>query len=179
MSLFTATLITAIVLLAFGVILFMDNPKVRDIAHSWPRSQNAAIVFMTIGGLWFLNHVFHLEKADFGDYKHYLMVGFAAVGVLSFKYLPDFLAVRGLGIIILLAAHEVLSSAYMQEPASRLWLVTFIYILIALTLYVGASPYRMRDFTNWLYDGHSRPKLLGGFLAIYGLILAGVAFNYS
>ena len=179
MTLFTATLGTAVVLLILGIVLFLDNPQVRKVAHSWPRSKNAAIAFMTIGGLWFLNHVFNLEKADFGDYKHYLMVGFAAVGILSFKYLPDFLAVRGLGIIILLAAREVLAAAYMQEPTSRLWLVTLIYILITLTLYVGASPYRMRDFTNWLYEGNSRAKVLGGFLGAYGLVLAGVAFNYS
>jgi hypothetical protein len=60
-----------------------------------------------------------------------------------------------------------------------LWLVGFTYLLLTLTLYVGASPYRMRDFNNWLFDGHNRPRLLGGFLSLYGLLLAGVAFNYS
>ena len=179
MSLFTATLITAVILLLLGIILIWNSQSVQKIAHSWPRSRNAAILFMTIGGIWFLNHVYNLEKADFGDYKHLLMVLFGAVGILSFKFLPDFLAVRGLGIILLLSASEVLKAAYMQDPASRLWLVSFIYVMLTLTLYVGASPYRMRDFNNWLFDSHNRPRLLGGFLSAYGLLLAGVAFNYS
>lgn len=179
MSLFTATLVTAVLLLLLGIILIWNSPIVQKYANLWPRSQNVAIVFMTIGGLWFLNHVFNLEKADFGDYKHLLMVIFAAVGILSFKFLPDFLAVRGLGIILLLYANEVLKAAYMQEPVTRLWLVSFIYVMLTVTLYVGASPYRMRDFNKWLFDSHNRPRLVGGFLSAYGLLLAGVAFNYS
>ena len=66
----------------------------------------------------------------------------------------------------------------MQEPQSRLFLVSFVYLMITLTLYVGASPYRMRDFNNWLFDSQNRPRLLGGLLGGYGLLLAGVAFNY-
>ena len=178
MSLFTATLITAGILMLLGVLLIWNSPQVQNTARGWPRSRRAAIILMGIGGAWFLYHVWHLKPADFGDYKLHLFIGFLAVGILSFFHLPDFLAVRGLGIVLLLSARELLAAAYMQEPQSRLLLVSFVYVVIVLTLYVGASPYRMRDFNNWLFESGNRPRVLGGFLGGYGLLLAGVAFNY-
>ncbi len=178
MNLFTATLVPAGLLMLLGVLLLWNSPQVQKVALGWPRSRKAAVILMSIGGAWFLWHVLQLKQADFGDYRNYLFAGFLAVGILSFFHLPDFLAVRGLGIILLLSANELLAAAYMQEPQSRLFLVSFVYLMITLTLYVGASPYRMRDFNNWLFDSQNRPRLLGGLLGGYGLLLAGVAFNY-
>ena len=179
MTLFTATLATAGVLLLVGMLLLWNSPAVQKFALGWPRSRRAAIILIGIAAAWFLSHVLQLKEADFGNYKNYLLAGFLAVAILSFFHLPDFLAVRGLGIILLLSARELLGAAYMQEPQSRLFLVTLVYVVITLTLYVGASPYRMRDFNSWLFDSGNRPRLLGGFLGAYGLLLAGVAFNYS
>lgn len=178
MSLFTATLVPAGLLMLLGVLLLWNSPQVQKVALGWPRSTKAAVILMGLGGAWFLWHVLQLKQADFGDYKNYLFAGFLAVGILSFFHLPDFLAVRGLGILLLLGARELLAAAYMQDPQSRLFLVGFVYVVIALTLYVGASPYRMRDFNNWLFESNNRPRLLGGLLGGYGLLLAGVAFNY-
>ena len=178
MSLYTATLSSAAVLLLIGVLLLWNSPALQKFAHSWPRSKGAAIVLMVLAGAWFLRHVSNLEDADFGKYKTLLFFGFLLVGLLSFWYLPDFLAVRGLGILLLLSAREILWAAYMQEPQSRLFLVSLVYVVIILTLYVGASPYRLRDFNNWLYESINRPRVLGGFLFAYGLLLAGVAHNY-
>src|SRR5690606_9150535 len=115
---------------------------------------------------------------DFGAYRHYLFLGFGVVAVLSFFHARDFLAVRGLAILILLAANVLLDAAYMQEPAGRLFLVSFVYLAIVAALYLGMSPFRMRDFFGWLFATDGRPKILGGVLLFYGLLLNIVAFTY-
>ena len=97
---------------------------------------------------------------------------------LSFKYLPDFLAVRGIATLVLFYAREALNAAFLQEPQSRLFLVSIVYVGIVAALYLAAWPYRLRDFLDWLYSVNLRPRVLGAALAGYGLLLGGVAVGY-
>src|SRR5690606_14972191 len=99
--------------------------------------------------------------------------------VLSFVYLPEFLAVRGLSILTLVGAWPLLMSAYGRyELPQRLFMVVVLYIAVSFALYLAASPFRLRDFFEWLYRTPQRSRVFGGVLALYGLILAGVAFTY-
>ncbi len=66
----------------------------------------------------------------------------------------------------------------MQLPQARLFLVTFVYVATVVSLILGATPYKLRDFFDLLYKVDSRPKRFGGLFAAYGLLLIGVAFTY-
>lgn len=178
MSLFTTTFIIGVLLVFAGSALAFRWQKAGPLLKVFPRSVKASYVTMGIGTLWFLYHILNLGLADFGQYRQYLLLGFAAVGLLSFKFAPDFLAVRGLCVIILLAADAILDSAFRQEPTSRLFLVTLTYLLIVIALWFGASPFRMRDFIDWLHKKSDYPKKVGFGILAYGLILLGVAFTY-
>lgn len=116
--------------------------------------------------------------ADFGQYKHLLFLLFLVTAVGSFFYVPDFLAVRGLSALALLVSGTLLDAAYMQAPQARLFLVTFVYLVIVLSLYLGASPYRLRDFFDWLYKKELRPRVAGGLMAAYGILLIGIGLTY-
>lgn len=179
MSLTVATLIPALLLLALGAALASGHSTVTAGLKAFPRSSSAAVVFFGAGALWFLKEVWHLSPADFGEYRTFLAIGFAAVALLSFKYVPDFLAVRGLAVLVLMGAMPLLGAAYMHyEHPQRLFMVSAVYIAIALAIYLGASPFRMRDFLEWLFQRPARGRVLGGVLAGYGLLLAIVAFTY-
>ena len=127
---------------------------------------------------WFVFELWHLGEADFGNHKNKLIIGFIAVSFLSYFYIPDFLAVRGLAAFLLLSADKLLDAAYMEEPQSRLFLVTFVYLLIMVCMYLGSLPYRLRDFLNWLYGTSLRSTAVALGCFIYGLLLVGVAFTY-
>jgi hypothetical protein len=179
MSLTLATLIPGILLLALGAGLLSGRSSVKASLQSLPRSSAATVVFFGAGSLWFLYRVWHLSAADFGNYRVILFVAFALIALLSFKYVPDFLAVRGLAVLMLLAATPLLDAAYMQyDHPQRLLMVSFVYLGIALALYLGAVPYRLRDFLEWLFRTTSRPRVLGAVFAAYGLLLTIVAFTY-
>lgn len=178
MSLFFVTLLTGLLLVAGGVMLLWKVKTAAAVAKSFPRSQLAAYVTMGLGSIWFLYRVLQLGEADFGAFRIYLFLGFAAVAILSFVHVKDFLAVRGLAILILLTAWVVLTPAFLQEPATRLFLVSFVYLAIVAALYLGVSPFRLRDFFNWLFATDLRPRVLGGFLLGYGFLLNIVAFTY-
>ncbi len=179
MSLLLATLLPGLLLVILGLPLLLNHSVAVAALKSLPRSTSAAVVCFGAGSLWFLWNVWNLSRADFGEYRTLLTIGFAAVAVLSFKCVPDFLAVRGLCVLVLLSASPLLGAAYMEyQHPQRLFLVTFVYVLIALAIWLGASPFRLRDFFEWLFARPGRTRAAGAALLGYGLLLTVVAFTY-
>ncbi|NBB78516.1 MAG: hypothetical protein GVY36_03605 [Verrucomicrobia bacterium] len=178
MSLFQATLFTGIFLIAFGAHFLWRGMRSAPELKAFPRSSTAAYILLGTAAVWFLYKVTQLGPADFGQYKNLLFALFLVVAVGSFYYVPDFLAVRGLAALILLTAGVLLDAAYMEAPTARLFLVSFVYLAIVAALILGASPYKMRDFLEWLYQKEGRPRVFGGIFAAYGLLLLGVALTY-
>ena len=179
MSLFFSTLLVGAILFFSGLALLSKHSIVTSLLKGFPRSTTATTLLFGAASLWFLYNVWHLSAADFGEYRKLLFCIFSLVAVLSFIYVPDFLAVRGLAALILLAAGPILASAYMHyELPQRLPLVGVTFLLICLSLWLGAQPYRLRDFIEWLLRGQSRSRFLGACTAAYGLLLIGLSFTY-
>ncbi len=179
MTLFTATLLSALVLLITGGILFWNGEPVSSIARALPRSRRFTVLAFGIGAAWFLWKVSTLGEADFGNYRNILLIVFAAIVLLSYFFVPDFLAVRGVCVVALLASGELLNSAFsLFDIPARLFLVVFAYLLICLSIYLAVAPYRARDFFEWLFQTPGRPKLIGSLVMLYGLILSIAAFTY-
>lgn len=178
-SLTLATLLPGLVLLVLGGLLLLNNSAVIAAFKALPRSPVATAVFFGGASVWFLSRVWTLSEADFGEYRVALFVGFGVVAALSFVYVPDFLAVRGLAALVLLAATPLLGAAYMEyHHPQRLLMVSVVYAAIAAAIWLGASPFRLRDFLGWLFATPGRPRAVGGILSGYGLLLAVVAFTY-
>jgi hypothetical protein len=181
MSLTFATLITGAILLLLGTLFLVSNSAIRSMFKAFPRSQTATVVFFGGGAAWFLYQVANMSTADligFSTPTPFVFI-FGALALLSFFYLPEFLAVRGLSVIILVGSWPLLMSAYQKyQLPERLFLVSALYVAIAGALYLAVSPFRLRDFFEWLYRAPARARIFGGALAAYGLLLAGLAFAY-
>jgi hypothetical protein len=179
MSLTAATLVTGLLLIALGLPLLLAGAGLTAAIKAFPRSRTASFTFFGAGAACFLYRIWHLSAADFGDYRALLFVGFALVAILAFKCVPDFLAVRGLCVLGLLGAMPLLDAAYMEYGhPQRLFMVSAVYFVIAFAIWIGAQPWRLRDFIEWLFARPIRARGLGGVLAAYGVLLAIVAFSY-
>ena len=182
-SLALATWITGVIMLGFGILFFKDLDAWRQACRTFLRSQKAAFVLMAIGCPWFFLKLYNLSPADqlFGENTRWIFLGlfgFAWIG--SFKWVPDFLSVRGLAIILLLAGGAALEAAFgLYEIPQRLFLVTLVYLFLALALVLGWSPYKLRDWFEWLHEDSKRSKILGGLMAGYGAILLVTGFTYG
>ena len=179
MSLTLATLLPGLLLILLGLPLLLNHSGYAAMLKAFPRSTAAAYLFFGVGAAWFLYAIWHLSPADFGEYRTYLFIGFLLVAVLSFRCVPDFLAVRGLATVVLMGAMPLLDAAYMEyAKPQRLLMVTLVYAALAGAIWLGAQPWRLRDFFSWLFAQPARTRGLGGALAAYGIVLSIVAFTY-
>lgn len=178
MSLFQYSFVTSLLLLTFGLTMWIRRSSICNDMLVFARSNKASALLLTISLAWFLfRYVQNLSEADFGNYK--LIIGMVAVFIYfgSFALVKDFLSVRSLSILCLFYAREVLDSAWLQDPPSRLLLVTTIYVIIVLALYFGAWPYRFRDFFEWLNIQEKRVKILATTITCISLALLLVSFT--
>ncbi|MAV38978.1 MAG: hypothetical protein CML12_00140 [Puniceicoccaceae bacterium] len=178
MSLFYATFITGLCLIFSGATLIFSQTRAKEFLTAFPRSKAATYYTMAIAMAWFSFRIYNLDTSDFGDYKQILLVLFLAITVSSFYFVPDFLSVRALAGIILLISDVLLDAAFMREPSQRLFLVSFVYVMILLSFIIGASPYLMRDALKWLYKETLRIKILAYTLIAYGSLLTWAALSY-
>lgn len=177
MSLFLATLLTGLFLLALGGHFVWHGMRSEKPVKAFPRSKAAAFLLLGTATAWFLYKVTQLGPADFGQYKNLLFILFLGTAVGSFYFVPDFLAVRGLAAMILLTAGAILDAGYMQYQVGALILKAFVYLAIIVAIILGASPYKLRDFLDWLYRLETRPRLFGAAFAGFGLLLVGLSFT--
>ncbi len=181
MNLFLATLLPGLFLTLLGGLLMWNNSAIGSTARSIPRSNRAAWLFFGLGTVWFLWRLSHLGESDLIFFKtpQPVMIGFGVLAALAVFFTPDFLAVRGLSILMLLVAEPLLYAAYMEySHPQRLFMVTAVYIGLGLALYLAAAPYRLRDFFEWLFLRPSRARLIGVILLGYGLATTASAFTY-
>lgn len=176
MTLSQSTYLLGAILLALSAMFFL--PKCKPALFGFLRSKKAAVITFGGGGLWFLYILSKLTEADFGEFKIYLIAIFGAAGLLAFKYLDDFLSVRGAAILGLLLSREFLDSAFMQEPAARLVLVVISYAIVLASLYLGALPYRLRDFLEFLYAKRERTVCFASLLFLLGASLFAATIFY-
>lgn len=181
MTLQLATLLPGIFLALLGALLCWNGAPLAAGARALPRSPQAAWVLFGAGAAWFIWRIGHLNESDliFFQKPTGLMVGFGVLAVLSFIYAPDFLAVRGLAVLMLLAAEPLLHAAYMEwHHPQRLLMVTAVYLGLTAALYLAAYPFRLRDFFDWLFRTPGRPRTIGAIVLLYGLATSAAAFTY-
>jgi hypothetical protein len=153
-----------------AVWALMKPAQFAESLKKFPRSEMWGYALTAIGAAWFLFNVNREAIAEFAAYKTHMLVGFGSVAVLACFFVPDFLAVRGLCVTTLMLCSYLLSLTRWADSQWRLLLVVAAYIWIVVSIWWMVSPWRMRDFINWLT---ARPERLRSF-AIMRLVF-GVA----
>ena len=142
--------------------------------NSFPRSVPTGVFLMFIGTAWFLWNLNNERISDFAAYKNMMFVGFAGIGVATCVFIRDFLAARGLAIVLLLLAKQVVDSGRWIESDWRLVLVTWAYLWVIAGMWITISPWRLRDWIGWMTATPERIKY--GCIArlAFGLLVAAL-----
>jgi hypothetical protein len=177
----TLKLSTLSILLGLGMGLPQIYGLVKPAAYAaavrkFPRSVPWGVALMMLGTVWFLFHLNQESIADFAAYKSVLLAVFAGVGLGTCIFVQDFLAVRGLAIVLLLVARLMLDTGRPALPYTHWALViqSWAYVFVVAGIWFTVSPWRLRDFLNWGTANEQRIKIGCGLRLAFGLFVAGL-----
>ena len=175
-------------LLSIALGLGMGLPQVYGLAkpnafaetvRKFPRSLPAGYILMTLGTIWFLWNVKQEPIADFAAYKQTMLMAFAAIGIGSCIFVQDFLAVRGLAVVLMLLAKLMVDTGRPHLGATPWVLViqAWAYVLVLAGMWFTVSPWRLRDLLNWATANEKRVKIGSALRLAFGLFVAVLGFT--
>src|SRR5215831_10859727 len=129
LSLHTAGVLAGAFLVVLGVLGLM-KPDSAEIVKQFPRSRFAGIVLLTICLAWTFWLVATIQMGEFSGFRRPLLIALPIGYALALRFVDEFLAVRALGILCLLAAEPLLDAAFLRYETSRLLITVFAYVLI-------------------------------------------------
>ena len=142
--------------IALGVVIgvpqvygLLNPAKLGAAARRIPRSLPWGYLLMAIATIWFLNNLNAEAISDYASYKPWMLSGFGLIGLATCIFVPDFLAVRGLAIVMLLLAKLMVDTARWTDSEWRLVIVVAAYVMVVAGIWFSVSPWRLRDLINW------------------------------
>ena len=179
----TLKLSTLAVILGLGLGLpqiygLLKPADFRAAVRKFPRSLPWGYALMLLGTVWFLLNLSQESISDFAAYKNVLLGGFAAVGIASCIYVQDFLAARGLAVVLLLLAKLMLDTGrpHLGETNFVLLIQVWAYVLVVMGIWLTISPWRLRDWLEWATVNESRTKTGCVIRLAVGLVVAALGW---
>ena len=176
LSLHSAGIIAGAFLIVFGLIGLL-KPDFAIVVQRFPRSRLAGIVLLTICLVWTFWLLATVQMGEFSSFRRPMLFALPIGYVLTLRFVDEFLAVRALGILCLLAAEPLLDAAFLRYETSRLFVTLFAYLLIVAGLFWVAIPYVLRDQINWIARSVFRWRFLHVIVLIYGGVILTYAFT--
>jgi len=165
---------------AFLILISLPGlvkPDLISAAQRFPRSHVAGIVLLSISLAWTFWLLATIQMGEFSAFRRPLLIALPIGYMLALRFVEEFLAVRALGILCLLAAEPLLDAAFLRYETSRLLLTVLAYLLIIAGLFWVAIPYVLRDQINWSTRSVLRWRLLHAIALIYGGVILSFAFT--
>jgi hypothetical protein len=166
----------AIWLILSHLWMLVNTDKAMESLKRFPRNYIAGAILMGVGMFWFWLLVLPfaspiaMDLGEFNGAKNILLIAVPVVAFLMITGVKEFLAVRGLGVVCLMAAAPLLAAAFMEPATGKLLVPIFAYGMLTAGLFFVGMPYVMRDAITWATASASRFKLL-----TFGGLAYGVA----
>jgi len=177
LSLQAGGLIAGTFLLLIGLPGLLRPRLFQDFAKRLPRSLLAGVVLLTVDLVWSFWLLATMEMGEFQAFRRPLLIGLPIGYVLVLRFVEEFLSVRALGILCLLAAEPLLDSAFFRYEPSRLFVTVLAYLLVIAGLFWVTMPYLLRDQINWSARSDGRWRFLHGVAVAYGVIMITLAIT--
>ena len=140
-------------------------------ARSMPRSRIWGTILLAVSTIWAVSIASTTDLGEFSPMRSLIVIGLVAGAILLWKFVPDFLSSRSLGFLLLLAAHPVLETTFLQNGILKLALVLLAYGWALAGLFLVGMPDLHRDLITCLADNRRLWNLNCWAGLLYGLFL--------
>lgn len=150
--------------------LFRPEP-VKEWLRAFPRNEKVGIPMVIVAFAWSFVIWSCMDLGEFFKIERPVQMILIAGCIGVIVYVKEFIAVRSLGFLLILAAAPMLDSAFLQDPTTRLFLVAYAYVIAVMGMFWVGMPWLLRNQINWLLATDHRFRN-GAFLgAAYGLLI--------
>ena len=174
----TSLFVVGLFLVLSHALALWKPQLVKGWLRAFPRSTKAGFLLITAAAAWFFLLVQYMDLGEFSNWRRTVLIGTPIAWYLTWKYVDEFLAVRALGMLVLLAAEPILESAFLRPELSRLFLVTLVFVWIVFAMFWVGMPYTLRDQIAWVAGSEKRWRLATVAGIIYGALLAALPMFY-
>ena len=156
------------------IYALMQPAKFAAAAKKFPRNTKLGFILMLLATAWFIWNVNRESDADFATMKPMMMVAFAAIGIGCCIFVQDFLAARGLAVLLLLLAKLMVDTARWANTDWR-WVISgWAYALVVAGIWFTVSPWKLRDVLEWATGNEQRLKVGAVLRLAFGLFVAAL-----
>ncbi len=180
LSLFTTGLVLALWLIGIHALMLVKPAVTQAFLKKFSRNDPLGQILMGLGLAWFWLLIapdnlgklsaLSMDLGEFNSAKGLLQIAVPVSLILVCRSIRNFLAVRALGLLGLMAAAPLLGAAFLKDPQSRLLVPIFAYGLLTASLFMVGMPYLFRDAVNWVTVSQKRWTLC---------CLAGLAYGVA
>lgn len=136
-----------------------------------PRNYPLGVVLMLSATLWFTTLTGLMDLGEISGMRVQLMAVWAIAGVLVVIFVPGFLAARGLGCILLLAAAMLLDAAFLAATPWRFFITILAYYWVIAGMVLVYSPHLWRDAILYATHTPARLRALSWPGVVFGVVL--------
>ena len=167
----TVGLLVGLFVLGTHLYALAQPTQVQTWLSRLPRSQPIGEVLLLIDLLWAFLLAWKMDWGEFYYLQNYILILLPVFAYLTWHFVDEFLAVRALGILLLLAAAPLLDAAFLKPPMSRLLVVILAYAWVIFGMLWVGQPHLLRDQIGWLNRSATYWKLALGSGLLYGALL--------
>jgi hypothetical protein len=164
-------------LAAINLFGLLQPAGFKNAMRKLPRSMPLGYLFMLSATVWFMWNVSHESLSDFESLKPFLFTLFVAVGVGSCFFVQDFLAVRGLAVLMLLLGKLMVDAERWVDSDWRLVMAVWAYLLVVAGMWCTISPWRLRDLLYWATATERRIRVGSAVRFAFGVFVAFLGFK--
>lgn len=173
-----ALVLTGLWLVLIHALALVKGAAVQEWLRAFPRSKALGGLLLALAAGWFWWLVATTDLGEFSNWRDRFKVIIPVAAVLTYLYADEFLAVRSLGMLVLLAGEPLLEAAFLRPELSRLFLVTLVYVWIGFALFWIGMPYTLRDQIAWITSGEKRWRAATFAGLAYGALLLILPLTY-
>ncbi|MFM7241920.1 MAG: hypothetical protein ACKO3A_07515 [Opitutia bacterium] len=151
-----------------------------EVLRSFRRSGFATGLLGLAAVAWFVAWLWFLPEPDLaGLPRWFVLAVFTVASLATFKYLPDLLAIRALGVLMMFLARHVLDAGYTHLPHSLLAASVSYGLLVLFGLWWASSPPAFARQCDWVLAATWRRRVVGALLAGLGVACVDQAFRLT
>lgn len=177
LSLYAVGLAVGLLLIVAHVMALVNEQEVRPFLRRLPRSVWWGRILLTVDAVWAFGLILTVDLGEFTSWRQIILLGIVGAYLATVFFVEEFLAVRALGILLLLAAEPLLEASFLHPQTSRLLLTLLAYAWATVGMFWVGMPYLLRDQIGWVTKTDLRWKAAAFGGIAYGVLVLGCALT--